>query len=259
MAKFYTLFSSSSGNAAYLGNEKAGILFDIGVSCRRLCQALQARDISPQAVQAICITHTHRDHIAGLRVFLKQYPIPLCGTMETLHELAEHLCIDVPLIPMEQTQIISDNWEITPFSTPHDAAGSCGYRVRTADDRTCAVCTDLGEVTQAVREGVQGCDLVLLESNYEESMLKNGSYPAFLKTRIQGKEGHLSNADSAAFARQLVETGTTRLILGHLSQHNNTPNCAEQAALSGLSGMQRNRDYLLQVAAPTGLEKAVIF
>lgn len=259
MAKFYSLFSSSSGNAAYLGNEKAGILFDIGVSCRRLCAALRERDISPEAVQAICITHTHSDHIAGLRVFLKQHPVPLCGTAETLQELAEQLCIDVPLIPMEQTQIISDNWEITSFLTPHDTAGSCGYRVHTADDRTCAICTDLGEVTEAVRNGVQGCDLVLLESNYEESMLKNGSYPAFLKARIRGKKGHLSNTDSAAFARELVETGTTRLILGHLSQHNNTPDCAEQAALSGLSGMQRNRDYILQVAAPTGLEKAVIF
>lgn len=259
MAKFYSLFSSSSGNAAYLGSEKAGILFDIGVSNRRLCHALQERDISPQAVQAVCITHTHRDHIAGLRVFLKQHPVPICGTAETLHELVDQLSMDVPLIYMEQTQTIADNWEITPFPTPHDAAGSCGYRIRTSDDRTCAICTDLGEVTEAVRKGVQGCDLVLLESNYEESMLRNGSYPAFLQARIRGKKGHLSNADSAAFAKELVEAGTTRLILGHLSQHNNTPNCAEQAALSGLSEMQRNRDYILHVAAPTGLEKAVIF
>lgn len=190
---------------------------------------------------------------------MKQHPVPLCGTAETLHELENQLSVDVPFIFMNQTQVIADNWEITAFPTPHDAAGSCGYRIHTADDRTCAICTDLGEVTETVQKGVQGCDLVLLESNYEESMLRNGSYPAYLKARIRGKKGHLSNADSAAFAKELVETGTTRLILGHLSQHNNTPNCAEQAALSGLSGMQRNRDYILQVAAPTGLEKAVIF
>ena len=77
MAKFYSLFSSSSGNAAYLGNGSAGILFDIGVSCRKLCTALQERELAPNAIQAICITHTHIDHIRGLAVFLKNYPIPV--------------------------------------------------------------------------------------------------------------------------------------------------------------------------------------
>lgn len=89
MAKFYSLFSSSSGNAAYLGNGSAGILFDIGVSCRKLCTALQERELAPNAIQAICITHTHIDHIRGLAVFLKNYPIPVYGTAETLQTLAE--------------------------------------------------------------------------------------------------------------------------------------------------------------------------
>ena len=83
------------------------------------------------------------------------------------------------------------------------------------------------------------------------------NYP--LKQRISGEKGHLSNQDSASFARELVETGTTRLVLGHLSPHNNTAACAERAALQGMSDMVRNRDYLLQVATPTGLQQAVIF
>ena len=89
MAKFYSLFSSSSGNAAYLGNGSAEILFDIGVSCRKLCTALQERELAPNAIQAICITHTHIAHIRGLAVFLKNYPIPVYGTAETLQTLAE--------------------------------------------------------------------------------------------------------------------------------------------------------------------------
>ena len=148
---------------------------------------------------------------------------------------------------------------MTAFSTPHDAAGSCGYRMHTADDRICAICTDLGTVTPEVQNGVQGCDMVLLEANYEPSLLAAGAYPYPLKQRISGEKGHLSNQDSASFARELVETGTTRLVLGHLSPHNNTAACAERAALQGMSDMVRNRDYLLQVATPTGLQQAVIF
>ena len=238
MAKFYSLFSSSSGNAAYLGNGSAGILFDIGVSCRKLCTALQERKLAPNAIQAICITHTHIDHIRGLAVFLKNYPIPVYGTAETLQILAEQC---------NQTDLF------------HDAAGSCGYRIHTADDRICAVCTDLGTVTPEVQNGVQGCDMVLLEANYEPSLLAAGAYPYPLKQRISGEKGHLSNQDSASFARELVETGTTRLVLGHLSPHNNTAACAERAALQGMPDMVRNRDYLLQVATPTGLKQAVIF
>ena len=261
MAKFYSLFSSSSGNAAYLGNGSAGILFDIGVSCRKLCTALQERELAPNAIQAICITHTHIDHIRGLAVFLKNYPIPVYGTAETLQILAEQ-CNQTDLfhtITPEQPEAIAGQWEVTAFSTPHDATGSCGYRIHTADDRICAVCTDLGTVTPEVQNGVQGCDMVLLEANYEPSLLAAGAYPYPLKQRISGEKGHLSNQDSADFARELVETGTTRLVLGHLSPHNNTAACAERAALQGMPDMVRNRDYLLQVATPTGLQQAVIF
>lgn len=155
MAKFYSLFSSSSGNAAYLGNGSAGILFDIGVSCRKLCTALQERELAPNAIQAICITHTHIDHIRGLAVFLKNYPTPVYGTAETLQTLAEQ-CNRTDLfhtITPEQPEVIAGQWEVTAFSTPHDAVGSCGYRIHTADDRVCAVCTDLGTVTPEVGMG----------------------------------------------------------------------------------------------------------
>ena len=232
MAKFYSLFSSSSGNAAYLGNGSAGILFDIGVSCRKLCTALQERELAPNAIQAICITHTHIDHIRGLAVFLKNYPTPVYGTAETLQTLAEQ-CNQTDLfhtITPEQPEAIAGQWEVTAFSTPPE-----------------------------VRNGVQGCDMVLLEANYEPSLLAAGAYPYPLKQRISGEKGHLSNQDSASFAQELVETGTTRLVLGHLSPHNNTAACAERAALQGMPDMVRNRDYLLQVATPTGLKQAVIF
>ena len=261
MAKFYSLFSSSSGNAAYLGNGSAGILFDIGVSCRKLCTALQERELAPNAIQAICITHTHIDHIRGLAVFLKNYPIPVYGTAETLQTLAEQ-CNRTDLF---HTVICGMN-SITTAASGIVWRGECGHLPLSSNgfrlprcDRVKQVCTDLGTVTPEVRNGVQGCDMVLLEANYEPSLLAAGAYPYPLKQRISGEQGHLSNQDSADFARELVETGTTRLVLGHLSPHNNTAACAERAALQGMPDMVRNLDYLLQVATPIGLKQAVIF
>lgn len=137
---------------------------------------MQERELAPNAIQAICITHTHIDHIRGLAVFLKNYPIPVYGTAETLQTLAEQ-CNRTDLfhtITPGQPEAIAGQWEVTAFSTPHDAAGSCGYRIHTADDRVCAVCTDLGTVTPEVRNGVQGCDMVLLEANYEPSCWQQG-------------------------------------------------------------------------------------
>ena len=264
MSKFYSLFSSSKGNASFVGSPAGGVLVDAGVSCRRLLQSLAAHDIPEKAVQAVCITHTHTDHIAGLRVFLGQHPIPVCGTAETLAQLrfSDKFPQDADLREILPTETIhTDSVAVTAFPTMHDAPGSCGYRFELPDGQTCAVCTDLGCVTPEVEKGVLGADLVLLEANYDPKMLRYGPYPASLQERIRGKYGHLSNGDSAGTAEMLIEHGTTRLILGHLSEKNNTMPLAQQTVLEHLQeqGMRRNRDFLLQVASPEGLEQAVIF
>ncbi|MGN0613283.1 MAG: MBL fold metallo-hydrolase, partial [Porcipelethomonas sp.] len=142
---------------------------------------------------------------------------------------------------------------------PHDTVRSCGYRIKTSDGRACAVCTDLGHVTETVRENITGCDLVLLESNYDEKLLRNGPYPYYLKERIRSDHGHLSNVDCAQQAAELIRTGTTQLILGHLSQENNTPYKADQTVEEGLSEFVRNRDYILEVAPVETTGKMVVF
>ena len=125
--------------------------------------------------------------------------------------------------------------EVKCFSTPHDTRQSCGYTIHTSDNKKISICTDLGEITPTVEENLHGSDLVLLESNYDEHMLKTGSYPFVLKKRILSNSGHLANNECAKQVKKLIQNGTTRIILGHLSQENNTPQVAENAVLNELS------------------------
>ena len=261
MAKFYPLFSSSSGNASFIGSEKGGILIDAGVSCKRIVDALGRNSIPKEAVQGIFITHTHSDHTTGLKVLSKKLRVPVYGTQETLAQLCAKGAVpeETQTIPIDTRAIACGGCEIYAFPTMHDAPGSCGYRVHTADGKLCAVCTDLGVVTDAVRDAVTGCDMVLLEANYDPEMLVTGPYPPELKGRIMSDYGHLSNPDSAAFADHLVGTGTTRILLGHLSPHNNTQTLAASTVLGGLSRFTQGMDYLLGIAPVESPGGAVIF
>lgn len=261
MAKFYPLFSSSSGNASYIGSRNAGILVDAGASCKKLVAALEVNGLQKECIQGIFITHTHTDHTKGLRVLSGKLKVPVYGTEETLTRLETdgQIPAGVKTIPVETGVINCGDCEIAAFPTMHDASGSCGYRIHTADDKYCAVCTDLGVVTDIVRNTLTGCDMVLLEANYDPEMLRKGPYPPELKRRIMSEYGHLSNVDSAEFSAHLVQNGTTRLLLGHLSPHNNTQELAAQAVLNGLRRFTQGMDYLLGIAPVETQGGAVIF
>lgn len=251
LAKVCPLYSSSKGNATFIGNGDSGILVDAGVNCKRLAFGLNQVGLTPESVKGIFITHDHTDHISGLNVFTKHYDIPVYAQKRTLEKL-----FSLGVINSSRAFEVSDKtveidelgMQISAFDTPHDTEQSCGYKIHTYDNKNIAVCTDLGYVTQEVEDGVNGCDLVLLEANYDLDMLKNGSYPYTLKQRIMSNFGHLCNSDSARFIKQLLQNGTTRVILGHLSQENNTPQVAENTVLRELYGFERNKDYLLSVA-----------
>lgn len=264
MSKFYSLFSSSKGNASFVGSPSGGVLVDVGVSCRKLTGSLKAHGIAEEAVQAIFITHSHSDHIAGLRVFLGKRNVPVYATAETINEIRETVSLPENAVLHEleaQTPVYAAEIAAVAFPTMHDAAGSCGFRFTMSDGQTCAVCTDLGCVTPEVERGVLGADLVLLEANYDPGMLRTGPYPYYLQERIRGRYGHLANGESASFAETLIHNGTTRLVLGHLSEKNNTMPLAQRTVLEHLQqqGMRQNQDFLLSVSAPEGLEQAVIF
>ena len=250
MARFYPLFSSSSGNSHFIGSPSGGILVDAGASCRKIVAALMQNGISPEAVKAVFITHDHSDHINGLKVFLKNFNVPVYASSGTAEYLEAHgcLCAGAEVFDISRGAE-AGGFYVEPFRTPHDAAESVGFRIHTPDGKICCVCTDLGTVTDEVDKALTGADLVLLESNYDESMLRNGSYPFYLKKRIASDFGHLSNTDSAKEVRRLIDRGTRRIILGHLSRENNTPRVAENTLLRTLgSEYVRGRDYLLAIA-----------
>ena len=151
---------------------------------------------------------------------------------------------------------------VRPFSTPHDSAQSLGFRIRTEDGRQFALATDLGALTGCVREHLLGAEFVVIESNHDKEMLRNGPYPAYLKRRILAGTGHLSNGECAAFLPELAQAGTKRFLLAHLSRENNTPTLAREAALSSLcgAGLSQGTDFWLGVAPVENQEgKAIIF
>lgn len=252
MAIIAPLFSSSKGNATFVGNKEQGVLIDCGCSLKALKRSLELCDITLDAVKAVVITHEHSDHIKALPQLSKHTRIPIYASDDTMEWLISHREVSSATCIYSTKELASVplDMDISTFSTPHDCVGSVGYVIRTKQ-MSFAYCTDLGIVTEEVEKSVLGCDAVLLESNYDSRMLSNNSkYPYYLKKRIASDRGHLSNTDSATFSRQLVENGTTRIILGHLSQENNTPEIAAEKTISMLSqfGLQENLDYTLNIA-----------
>ncbi|MCC8191931.1 MAG: MBL fold metallo-hydrolase [Ruminococcus sp.] len=253
MSRICPLYSSSSGNSTFLGGAKGGILIDTGVSCKRICEALQSLNVSPEAITGILITHEHSDHIKGLLNFTKKYHTPIFTGLKT----AEYLTANNLVSPDSTINVFSDekefcvdNFEIHPFKTPHDSRESFGFRIKNPEGKIVVSCTDLGNVTQVVHKNLLGASVCLIEANYDERMLNNGRYPYFLKERIKSNHGHLSNKCCADEIETLIQNGTDRIILGHLSQENNSPYAARRAVETTLCDIPED-EYQLFVA-PAG-------
>jgi phosphoribosyl 1,2-cyclic phosphodiesterase len=262
MARFCSLSSSSSGNCAYVGSAEGGILIDAGVSARQISMKLDCIGVNPVDIGAIFVTHEHSDHVRGLRVFASKNNIPVYATQGTVNALESggiaNGSFEVNVIENGGLEI--NGQFIKPFRTSHDSAESCGFIVTTSDERKIAFATDTGIITPETRDAVTGCDLILAESNHDIGMLRNGSYPYMLKRRILSEKGHLSNIDCSNFVTELVQSGTTRIVLGHLSKENNIPELAYQTTKSALDciGAVQFKDYILKVADSDNIETVVL-
>lgn len=247
-----SLRSGSSGNSTFIRTESAGIAIDCGLNGRQFALALQSIGQSPRAVDALLLTHEHTDHCSGLGVVMRRHHIPLYLTEKTyqavkddLGKVKESL---IHLIEPGHAFMVRDV-RVLPFSTPHDAVDSVGFRLETADGDI-GVATDLGHFSETVRQGLAGCKIVHLESNYEPDMLETGPYPAFLKRRIAGSRGHLSNQEAGLAASWLVRHGTRLVVLSHLSEENNHPRRALEVVRSYLpeAGAGTEDDFQIHVS-----------
>lgn len=262
MAKFFTIASGSSGNSSFVGFEDEGILIDFGISCRGVTSALKTRGIDPCSISGILITHEHIDHVRGLTVFLNKHKIPVYASAPVLKYLTENGIVksDSVLKEIDEHGEIIGKMLIKPFKTSHDSVGSLGYSIITPDEHRISVCTDTGYITDDAREQLIGSEVVLIESNYDKGMLDSGPYPYHLKRRIKGPQGHLSNIDCAAFLSELVKSGTTHIILGHISKENNTPEIALETCVSelSLSGFRKDHDYVIFPAPRNELSENIL-
>lgn len=229
--------SGSTGNCALVRGAGRSILLDAGISARRIRLALDGEGMQPGDLDGIFITHEHADHIAGLRVLLKQRSLPVYAPGAAAQALRRALpdaqgCVRTlePESPLSLGQMT-----VTAFPTSHDAAESVGYRIE-ADGAVLAAATDTGCVTDGMLRYLTGTDAALIEANHDVTMLKNGPYPAYLKARILSDRGHLSNAECTWLAAVLAQRGTRQIVLGHLSKNNNLPRVALDTVQRALEG-----------------------
>ncbi len=258
--RYCTLYSGSTGNAAYIETPHARILIDAGKCTRALVQSLASIGVDIGSVDAIFITHEHSDHVASLEVLAKKHPIPV----HILYNSALRYSQNPPPALCSVLQIHRDapftatvgNVTVTSFPTPHDSRASVGYRFEFPDgEQTVRLgyATDIGYVTEEIISGLSGCEAVVVESNHDETMLMEGPYPYDLKLRIRSRRGHLCNRDCADLCATLADRGTTHFLLAHLSEENNYPDLAFDETNATLAGSP----VTLRVAAPDAVTMLV--
>lgn len=261
MARLCPLFSGSKGNSYYIGTKRAGVLIDAGRSTKQLENILTACDIDVSAIHGILITHEHTDHISALRVFIKKHPVPVFASKGTISALLGSVENSSLLYEMEEDLQIAD-MVINSFHTSHDCAEGLGYTLRTQDDKKITLATDLGFISEEVEENLFGSDFTVIESNHDIAMLNGGPYPYMLRQRILSDKGHLSNNVCSEILPALARSGTTRFLLAHLSQDNNTRRKALDASMKTLvgAGFIHGEDFLIDAAKPENIEgKSIIF
>lgn len=222
--KIASLGSGSAGNSTLVSSGKTLLLLDCGFTLKEMVARCSALGVSPSRVDGILVTHEHGDHVRGLGPLVRKFSLPVWTTHGTHRALRDSKFSPVNLINAHEPFQIGDI-RIEPFPTPHDAAESCQYVFQTANARFACV-TDLGVSTSHIEAKIAGCDALLVESNYDDKMLRHGPYPAVLQSRIRSGFGHLGNEQAGELLRQVDSDRLETILLGHLSEKNNTPDAA---------------------------------
>ena len=246
------LRSGSSGNSVFISSRETRLLIDAGVNARTLEQSLASFGETAGHLDGLLITHEHSDHINGVGVLMRRHRVPLYVNEKTWLAMRTTVGpVDESLVHLIGTGSMTSigDLSMTSFSVPHDAADPVGYRIDTSRGPV-TVLTDIGRMNSDLLAHAAGSKVVLIEANYDHTLLMAGPYPMMLKQRICGEYGHLSNDDSATAVAALLDRGTSHFYLYHLSEQNNYPELALLTVKNHLQqiGARLGQDLFLDVA-----------
>lgn len=225
-----SIASGSSGNCIYVGSDNTHLLIDTGISKKKIDEGLAELGLTGEDISGILVTHEHSDHIQGLGVFCRKYEVPIYATKGTLigiqnykslgkmpeglyHEIRKDVAFEI------------GDLLVKPFEISHDANEPSGYRIE-KEDKSVAVATDLGKFDEYTIENLKNLNGIVLEANHDVHMLEVGPYPFYLKQRVLGNHGHLSNELSGRLLCNILHDKLKFIMLGHLSKENNFPELA---------------------------------
>ncbi len=249
--RFRVLGSGSGGNATLVEGGGARVLLDAGLGPRQLAERLASAGVDPASLDAVFLSHEHGDHARGAAAFSSKWGVPLAltaGTFRAARLAAARLPAWAEILAGETHTV--RRLAVRAVAVPHDAAAPVAF-VASAGGASLGHATDLGHLGRGLVEALRGCDAVLVESNYDPAMLRDGPYPWSLKERILGPFGHLSNDDVGRLLRRGLGEACRRVVLAHLSQKNNHPELALQGAEEALERAGR-RDVEVALAPPDG-------
>jgi phosphoribosyl 1,2-cyclic phosphodiesterase len=227
---FFSLASGSSGNCYYIGTPRFGVLIDAGISVRQIKKLLNDRGVDLEKIQAVLVTHDHADHVKSAGCLGETLHIPVYTT-EAVHagirrsRYVEEMLIRSRFVIEKEVAFMIRDFRITAFEVPHDSSDNVGYSIEYGDRRFVVV-TDVGHITETVAKYAGKANHLVLEANYDEEMLRSGTYPEFLKERVSSRSGHLSNRDAAEFLATHYTPALQDVWLCHLSRDNNHPELA---------------------------------
>lgn len=225
--RFCVLASGSRGNCTLVAAGQTCILVDAGLSGREVERRLEEVRIDPAGIDAICVSHEHDDHKAGLGVLQRRYAMALyanSATIEALERSDKYRGLQWRVFTTGASFAIGDI-TLEPFSVPHDSYDPVGFVVQAGDARL-GIVTDMGAPTELIRQRLGGCRAIILEANHDEGMLRDAARPWALKQRIAGRQGHLSNAQAAELLLEIAHPDLRHVLLAHLSSDCNRPELA---------------------------------
>lgn len=230
MLRFLSLASGSSGNCYYLGTNESGILIDAGIPVRSIKKGLKEHNIAFEKIMAVLITHDHADHIRSVGTLGEKYAIPVYTTSVIHDGINRNYSVTEKIYSAKRTIFKNTPFElcgikITAFEVPHDGTDNVGYFLQYGNIKF-AFATDLGHISKSVHDYLIQANYLIIEANYDEEMLRSGSYPYHLKERIRSANGHLSNRVAGEWLAANYHSGMKHIFLCHLSKDNNHPELA---------------------------------